>query len=72
MLPRVIAAVLPLAVSACAQAIPLPYPSAVAPAIASTTVTPLPSVQLVHTPRTVTDPADWRGVNDGQAPGGDQ
>lgn len=70
---RLMAAMLPLAVAACAQSVPLPQPSAFAPAIHPTRIaTPMPSVQLVYTPRPVTDPANWRAVNDGQAPGGDQ
>ncbi len=70
---RLTAALLPLAVGACAQSGPLPQPGAIAPAIVPTSVTtPMPSVQLVYTARPVTDPANWRAVNDGQAPGGDQ
>lgn len=73
MLFRLTAALLPLAVAACAQSVPLPQLGAVAPAILPTGfATPMPSVQLVYTERPVTDPANWRGVNDGQAPGGDQ
>lgn len=73
MFPRYAAALLPLAVSACAQAVPLPFPDTVAPAAAaSSVVAPPAAIQLVYTPRTVADPADWRGVNDGQGPGGDE
>lgn len=73
MLPKFAVALLPLAVSACAQAVPLPFPSSLAPAATATTpVAPLAAIQLAYTPRIATEPADWRGVNDGQAPGGDE
>ncbi|MFM2005176.1 MAG: hypothetical protein RLZZ09_831 [Pseudomonadota bacterium] len=73
MLFRLTAALLPLAVGACAQSVSLPQPSTIAPAIAPTSVaTPTPSVQLVYTARPVTEPTNWRALNDRQAPGGDQ
>ena len=70
MLFRISAAVLPLAMGACAQSVPLPQAGAVAPAaVTSSIASPLPSVELAYTPRPVTDPANWRAVNDASAPG---
>lgn len=65
-----LAAVLPLALGACAQAIALPEAGDVAPAsLATISPSAVPAVKVVHTVRPVTEPADWQGVNDSQAPG---
>ncbi len=70
MLFKILAALLPLALGACAQAIVLPKAADVAPAsLATVTPSPLPAVTVVHTIRPVTEPSNWQGVNDSQAPG---
>ena len=70
MLFKLSAAALPLALGACAQAIVLPKAVDVAPAfLATVTPSPLPAVTVVHTIRPVTEPSNWQGVNDSQAPG---
>lgn len=70
MIFKTLAAVLPLALGACAQAIVLPKAEDVAPAsLATASPSPLPAVTVVHTIRPVTEPSNWQGVNDSQAPG---
>lgn len=60
-----IAAVLPLGLVACAQLDPLPVGSAEAvPAPASSPAPEAPTVAYEN--YRVTDPADWRGLNDAQ------
>ena len=61
-----IAAMLPLGLAACAQLDPLPVGStdaAPVPALSPAPVAPAVSYGGYQ----VTDPADWRGVNDAQA-----
>ena len=69
MLYRYSAALLPLAVGACAQAVTLPEVGAIAPAFSAAPIAaPVASVDLAYTPRDVTDPANWRELNDAQGP----
>lgn len=64
-----LAAVLPLALGACAQATALPKAGDVAPAsLATVSPSAVPAVNVVHTVRPVTEPSDWQGGNDSQAP----
>lgn len=70
MIFKTLAAVLPLALGACAQAIVLPRAEDVAPAsLATASASVVPAVNVVHTVRPVTEPSDWQEVNDSQAPG---
>jgi hypothetical protein len=70
MLFRISAAFLPLAVGACAQSVQLPPADTIAPAaVPSSIAPPLPSVGLAYTSRAVTDPANWRELNDARASG---
>lgn len=62
---------IPLALAACAQAGELPASRALAPASEPTTqIRPQPTVALLsgYTARPVKGPADWRALNDRQAP----
>lgn len=70
MLFKILAALLPLALGACAQAIVLPEAGYVAPAsLTIVSSSALPAVNVVHTVRPVTEPSNWQAVNDSQAPG---
>jgi len=66
------AALLPLLVAGCAPVDELARPpQLVAAADAVVPVPPAsPAPTLVFTPRAVTDPADWRSLNNAQAPEG--
>ena len=70
MLYRYSAALLPLAMGACAQSVTLPEAGAIAPAFSAAPIAaPVASVDLAYTDRGVTDPANWRALNDAQGPG---
>lgn len=63
------AALLPLAAGACAPAVPLPPAGTIAPAVAAQAAAPPATpLQIAYLPRALTDPANWRAVNDAQGP----
>ena len=65
------AATVPLALAGCAQP---PLPPVASPltraADPATAGVAAQGPTVLHTHRTLTDPADWRQLNDAQAPGG--
>lgn len=69
---RILAACLPLAVGACAQAVSLPTAESVSAANvpSSASLTAQTIVGVEYTPRDVTEPANWRDLNDAQSPSG--
>lgn len=65
------AAVLPLLLAGCTQPVPLPDAGALTRAAAASSARPAPAGPTVaYTPRPITEPGDWRQLNDAQAPGG--
>ena len=66
------AAFLPLALAGCAQPLALPEPGAMSRAAEPVATAPAdagPAVAYTRYP--ITDPMDWRELNDAQAPGAD-
>lgn len=65
------AATLPLALAGCVQPPALPEPTPLTRAAAPDAMLVVPAALIVqHVPRPLTEPADWRRLNDAQAPGG--
>lgn len=67
----IIAAVVPLALAGCAQPFEPPTAASLTLAASPDGLRPAPSGPVVqHTARPITEPTDWRRLNDAQAPGG--
>lgn len=65
------AAVLPLLLAGCTQPVALPEVGFLTRAAAPYPAPPAPAGPTVaYTPRPITEPGDWRQLNDAQAPGG--
>ncbi len=65
------AAVLPLLLAGCTQPAALPESGLLTRAAAPYSAPPAPTGPTVaYTPRPITEPGDWRQLNDAQAPGG--
>jgi hypothetical protein len=66
-----LAALAPLALAGCAAAAPLPPAALMAPAASPALPVVAPkTLAMRDTPATLTEPGDWRGLNDGQSPAG--
>lgn len=65
------AAVLPLALAGCTQPVALPVAGPLTQAATPELYTSAPpGPPVVYTHRDITEPMDWRQLNDAQAPGG--
>lgn len=65
------AALVPLALAGCTQPVALPLAGPLTRAALPETHTPAPAAPpVVYTHREITEPGDWRQLNDAQAPGG--
>ena len=65
------AAVLPLLLAGCTQPVTLPEAGPLTRSTAPYTAPPAPAGPIVvYTARPITEPGDWRQLNDAQAPGG--
>ncbi|UWQ19744.1 hypothetical protein [Jannaschia sp. M317] len=66
-----LAALMPLALAGCAAATPLPPASLMAPAASPAAPVMAPkTLTMRDTPATLTEPGDWRDLNDAQSPAG--
>ena len=66
----IFAVLVPLAVAGCAQPAALPVAGPLTRAAAPDLHVPPPGPPVVYTHRPITEPQDWRQLNDAQAPGG--
>lgn len=65
------AAFLPLLLAGCSQPVALPEAGPLTRAATPNTAQPAPAGPTVdYTARAITEPEDWRQLNDAQAPGG--